>query len=136
MDAHCDHDVQADRSSVSAVSDTGMRDFDLVLSVSPVPWKKSIQTIRVDFAKSEESYSVSGQGVIGKRQALSSTEVVVVAATPTTSSSIAIAFPSPPTVSPTATSAHKDLSFSYIDTPILPPAFPEGSIVTVNAPIP
>ncbi|KAL9628320.1 MAG: hypothetical protein Q9204_005964 [Flavoplaca sp. TL-2023a] len=121
---------------VSAVSDTGTRDFDLVFSVSPVPWKKSIQTIRVDFAKSEESYGVSGQGVIGKRQALSSTEVVVVAATPTTSSTIAIAFPSPPTDSPTATSAHQDLSFSYIDTPILPPAFPEGSSVTLNAPIP
>ncbi|KAL8984259.1 MAG: hypothetical protein Q9205_001726 [Flavoplaca limonia] len=120
---------------VSAVSDTGIRDFDLVLSVSPVPWKKSIQTIRVDFAKSGESYSVPGQGVIGKRQALSSSEVVVVAATPTTSSTIP-AFPSPPIDSPTATSAHQDLSFSYIDTPILPPAFPEGSSVTLNAPIP
>ncbi|KAL8895065.1 MAG: hypothetical protein Q9192_003866 [Flavoplaca navasiana] len=119
---------------VSAVSDTGIRDFDLVFSVSPVPWKKSIQTIRVDFAKSDESYSVQGQGAIGKRQALSSTEVVVVAATPTTSSTIA--FPPPPTDSPTATSAHQDLSFSYIDTPILPPAFPEGSSVTLNAPIP
>ncbi|KAL8658618.1 MAG: hypothetical protein Q9226_000869 [Calogaya cf. arnoldii] len=75
-------------------------------------------------------------GVIGKRQTPSSSTAGVVVATAITSSTVPIAFPSPPTTTPTATSAHRDLSFSYIDTPILPPAFPGGDSVTLNAPIP
>ncbi|KAL8675088.1 MAG: hypothetical protein Q9168_000571, partial [Polycauliona sp. 1 TL-2023] len=81
-------------------------------------------------------YLIPRQGVIGKRQAQSSSEAVVVAATATTSSTVAIAFPAPPTTTPTATSAHQDLSFSYIDTPILPPAFPGVDSITLHAPIP
>ncbi|KAL9000637.1 MAG: hypothetical protein Q9169_000673 [Polycauliona sp. 2 TL-2023] len=121
---------------VSAISDKSPASLEVVLSVSRVPWKKAIQTIRVDFAKSEENYSIPRQRVIGKRQASSSSEAVVVAATATTSSTIAIAFPAPPTTTPTATSAHQDLSFSYVDTPILPPAFPGVDSITFNAPIP
>jgi hypothetical protein len=129
-------DVQADLSSVSSYSSKSELDPDLVLFVTRMPWKKSIQTIRVDFAQSDESYRFPRQGVIAKRQAPSSSEAVVVSATPTASTTVPIAFPVPPTTTPTATSAHKDLGFSYIDTPLLPPSFPGVDSVTLNAPIP
>ncbi|KAI4110941.1 MAG: hypothetical protein LQ339_000943 [Xanthoria mediterranea] len=132
----CNVDGERTVYLVSAVSDKSKTDLDLVLTVSRMPWKKSIRTIRVDFAKSQESYRMPRQGTLGKRQALSSSEASAVVATATPSSTIPIAFPSPPTTTPTATSAHQDLGFSFIDTPLLPPAFPGVDSVTLNAPIP
>ncbi|KAL8782757.1 MAG: hypothetical protein Q9213_005135 [Squamulea squamosa] len=132
----CNEDGARTVYLVSSFSTKSELDLDLVLSVTPMPWKKSIQTIRIDFAQSDERYHIQRQDVIAKRQALSSSEAAVVVGTPTASATVPVAFPSPPTTSPTATSVHKDLSFSYIDTPLLPPSFPGVDSTTLKAPIP
>ncbi|KAL8860445.1 MAG: hypothetical protein Q9178_003104 [Gyalolechia marmorata] len=131
----CNEDGERSVYLVSAISDKSKPDLDLVLSVSRMPWKKSVQTIRVDFTKSEESYRIPRQRLFGKRQALSSSETAVVEATATTSSRVSFAFPPPPTTTPTATSARQDLSFSFIDTPLLPPSFPGGESLTLEVPV-
>ncbi|KAL8771879.1 MAG: hypothetical protein Q9209_002817 [Squamulea sp. 1 TL-2023] len=132
----CNEDGERTVYLVSSFSSKSALDLDLVLSVTRVPWKKSIQTIRVDFAQSDERYQIPRQGVIAKRQALSSSEAVVVVPTATASTTVPVAFPVPPTTTPTATSAHQDLSFSFIDTPLLPPSFPGVDSITLKAPIP
>ncbi|KAL8705514.1 MAG: hypothetical protein Q9201_001389 [Fulgogasparrea decipioides] len=115
-------------STVSATSD----DLNIVLSVSRVSWKSAIQTIKIDVGKSKERYRIRKQGEVQKRQMPSSAEASIVA-TPGAAAST-VAFPVPPSSTPTATSAHKDVSFSYADTPLLPPAFPGVDSATLNVP--
>lgn len=118
------------------MSNTNDLSLDLILSVLRVHWKESVQTIRVDFGTSKETYHFPRQGEIGKRQILPSSEAAVIAATGTgtPSSTVSVSFPAPPSTTPTAKSAHKDFSFSYIDTPLLPPAFPGVDSTTLSAP--
>ncbi|KAL8729501.1 MAG: hypothetical protein Q9181_004982, partial [Wetmoreana brouardii] len=115
-------------STVSGTSD----DLNVVLSVSRVSWKSAIQTINIDFGKSGESYRIRKQGEVHKRQMPSSAEASIVATSGAAASTVA--FPVPPSSTPTATSAHKDVSFSYTETPLLPPAFPGVDSATLNAP--
>ncbi|KAL8683512.1 MAG: hypothetical protein Q9186_000552 [Xanthomendoza sp. 1 TL-2023] len=121
---------------VSSLSNTDERDLDLVLSISRVPWKESVQTIRVDFGKSNTIYRFPHQGAIGKRQTSSSSEAAVLNATGTgtASATVPVSFPAPPTATPTATSVSQDIAFSYIDTPLLPPSFPGVDSITLSAP--
>ncbi|KAL8777528.1 MAG: hypothetical protein Q9194_002506 [Teloschistes cf. exilis] len=110
----------------------GMDSLDLLLSVSRVDWKGSMQTIRFDFSKSSENYFRPGHGAFRKRQDNQSAELVdttTSAAAPTT-----VSLPVPPSSKPTATTAHHDLSFSYVGTPLLPPSFPGVDSASLNAP--
>ncbi|KAL8808486.1 MAG: hypothetical protein Q9182_000037 [Xanthomendoza sp. 2 TL-2023] len=121
---------------VSSMSNTDERDLDLVLSISRVPWRESVQTIKVDFGKSNEVYRFPHRAAIGKRQSSLSTEaaVVVGSGTGTASATVPVPFPAPPTATPTATSVSKNIGFSYIDTPLLPPSFPGVDSIMLDAP--
>ncbi|KAL8809316.1 MAG: hypothetical protein Q9200_003514, partial [Gallowayella weberi] len=121
---------------VSSVSNTDERDLDLVMSISRVPWRESVQTIKVDFGKSKEVYRFPHHAAIGKRQTSSSSEaaVVVASGTGTASATVPVPFPAPPTAKPTATSVSQNIGFSYIDTPLLPPSFSGVDSITLSAP--
>ncbi|KAL8949018.1 MAG: hypothetical protein Q9222_004841 [Ikaeria aurantiellina] len=86
-----------------------------------------------DFGKFDETYRTSLTRN-NKRQidSAGTTSVVATGASPSTAP---ISFPVPPSATPTATGTHQDVSFSYIDTPILPPQFPGVDSVTLHAPI-
>ncbi|KAI4124675.1 MAG: hypothetical protein LQ338_004675, partial [Usnochroma carphineum] len=129
----CNEDGERNVYLVTAVS-SGNEDLDLRLSASPARWKDSIQTVKIDFGKAKEDYIIPGRGRVQKRQATSASEAVVVASTGAASSTIPVSFPAPPSSSPTAKNAHKDLGFSWIDTPLLPPSFPGVDSITLNAP--
>lgn len=118
---------------VSAVSSRSEGSLDLVLSISRVAWKDSVHTIKIDFGKSNEIYQIARQGKVLKRASPVTSKSVVVAATGAAPSTVS--FPVPASSTPTARSAHKDLSFSYKDTPLLPPSFPGVDSVTLNAPL-
>ncbi|KAL8641303.1 MAG: hypothetical protein Q9228_001870 [Teloschistes exilis] len=118
--ATCNADGERNLYLVSDVVN-GMDSLDLLLSVSRVDWKGSMQTIRFDFSKSSENYFRPGHGAFRKRQDNQRAELVdttTSAAAPTT-----VSLPVPPSSKPTATTAHHDLSFSYVGTPLLPPSF-------------
>ncbi|KAL8833849.1 MAG: hypothetical protein Q9170_004071, partial [Blastenia crenularia] len=134
----CNHDGERKVYLVSSVSSGDVKGLGLTLSVSPVRWKDSIQTIRIEYGKSEETYRIPYQGSIQKRQATSTSEAAAIAVTSTGAASTAVdvTFPVPASSStPTATSARQDLGFSWIDTPLLPPSFPGVDSSTLNAPL-
>ncbi|KAL8667460.1 MAG: hypothetical protein Q9202_000676, partial [Teloschistes flavicans] len=109
-----------------------MKSLDLLLSVSRVDWKGSMRTIRIDFGKSSENYVRPGHGTLRERQDTQSTEPVNTTASEAASRTVS--FPVPPSSTPSATTAHRDLSFSYIGTPLLPPSFPGVDSASLNAP--
>ena len=118
--------------SVSAVSGGIHSSLRLNLSTERVSWKSSVQTLEITFGKSSERYHIADQGSIRKRQAPSNPDATTApedGAVPST-----VAFSAPASSTPTATSVQKDLSFSYTDTPLLPPSFPGVDSTTLNAP--
>lgn len=126
--------IAHNRIRVSSVSSSDGDDLELTLSVTPARWKDSVQSIKIDFGKSEHEYVTPGQGKLRKRQASSTPAATTVVPTAAASSALDVTFPTPSSSSPTATSAHQDLGFSFIDTPLLPPAFPGSDSVTLHAP--
>ncbi|KAL8909501.1 MAG: hypothetical protein Q9207_000181 [Kuettlingeria erythrocarpa] len=130
----CNNNGERNVYLVSAVAGANDGDLDLMLLVTPARWKDSIQNIKLDFGKSSEVYRVPGQGKIQRRQAPSSSAATSAVATAAATSTVDVVFPPPPSSTPTATSAHQDLSSQLIDTALLPPAFPGGDGVTLTAP--
>ncbi|KAL9580578.1 MAG: hypothetical protein Q9212_004408, partial [Teloschistes hypoglaucus] len=121
--ATCNQDGERNLYVVSDVVN-GMDSLDQLLSVSRVDWKGSMRTIRIDFGKSSANYSKPGLRALRKRQHTTSSEAA----------STTVSLPVPPSSKPTATTAHRDLSFSYVKTPLLPPSFPGVDSASLNAP--
>ncbi|KAL8924894.1 MAG: hypothetical protein Q9208_003777 [Pyrenodesmia sp. 3 TL-2023] len=129
----CNNDGERNIYLVSAIAGSSDRNLDLTLLVTPARWKDSIHNININFGKSSEEYLVSGRGKFQRRQAPSAPESTVVA-TAAATSTVEIDFPAPPSSTPTETSAQQDLSFQWIDTPLLPPSFPGVDSLSLNAP--
>ncbi|KAI4194677.1 MAG: hypothetical protein LQ350_007640 [Teloschistes chrysophthalmus] len=121
--ATCNEDGERNLYLVSDVVNA-MDSLDLLLCISRVDWKGSMQTVRIDFGKSSENYFRPGRGALQKRQDTTTSEAA----------STTVFLPIPPSSKPTATTAHHGLNFSYIGTPLLPPSFPGVDSASLNAP--
>ncbi|KAI4093395.1 MAG: hypothetical protein LQ344_002983 [Seirophora lacunosa] len=128
----CNSDGERDIYFVSSRKD---QDLDLLLIVSPVRWKDSVQSIKIEFGKSNERYHIPRQKSLQKRQAPATPEATVVVSSAAVASTVGVTFPAPPSSTPTETSASQDLGFSWVETPILPPSFPGDDSLTLSVPL-
>ncbi|KAL8957212.1 MAG: hypothetical protein Q9193_005459, partial [Seirophora villosa] len=130
----CNNDGERDIYLASGVSGSKDQDLHLLLKVSPVRWKDSVQSIKIEFGKSNERYHIPRQKSLQKRQASATPEATVVVSSAAVASSVEVTFPAPPSSTPTETSASQDLGFSWVETPILPPSFPGVDSLTLSVP--
>ncbi|KAL9048689.1 MAG: hypothetical protein Q9206_005900 [Seirophora lacunosa] len=128
----CNNDGERD---IYFVSGSKGRDLELLLMVSPVRWKDSVQSIKIEFGKSNERYHTPRQKSLQQRQAPATPEATVVVSSAAVASTVEVSFPAPPSSTPTETSASQDLGFSWVETPILPPSFPGVDSLTLSVPL-
>ncbi|KAL8966782.1 MAG: hypothetical protein Q9197_005793, partial [Variospora fuerteventurae] len=133
--ATCNDDGERKVYLVSGISGSKGQDLDLTLSVSSARWKDSVQSIKINFGKSNERYHIPRQGNLQKRQTSTIPVATVVVSSAPVASTVEVSFPAPPTARPTETSASKDLAISWINTPILPPEFPGDDVLALAVPL-
>ena len=112
-----------------------MQDRGVVLTLTPLSWKSSFHSIDVRFGSNHQENSGSWPGALKRRQASPSATNDDTKTDAVTSPTSSIAFPPPPSASPTGANVHgAQVNVSLQNTAILPPNFPGVDGATLHGP--
>ena len=92
-------------------------DLEIILSTSPVSWRQTFNSMRLDFGESNLQLDPRQHGEIRPRQAAASSTMNAAASSTSTS----IAYPATPTSTATSVNVTENIGASYIDKAIVPP---------------
>ena len=117
--------------SLSRVSEytVSIEDRLIILFTSRISWKHTFDSMTLGFGEGDQPMSLRQQRRLQPRQAAATSQI---GAAPSTAggsaASSSYTFPAAPSSTPANINVTKDVSFSYINTTILPPALSLGDL--------